>query len=951
MIIKILIAIIIVIPSIKGQNTNQEFRSTWVITWDHSNANDTPNSAKTRIRTILGRHAAANMNAIIFQVRQGGNAYYYSSYEPWGYYVGYASPGFDPLTYVIQEAHKRGIEVHAWFNVFQCSSTYPGSPAIVHPDWVCRDGNDVPMSSYRSLSPGLKAVRDYTINVAMEIVNNYDIDGLHLDYVRWTEHTNTGTREAVDHETELRQVDGFPSEEQIRLLNSQQTERYLYDIEHPYSSGVPAGFTSWEKWWRWSVTEFVHDLHDSIQNVRPHVRLSAAVLGKYNWSGWQAYDSVYQDAALWFNEGHIDQLMPMHYHWTTAAGFYGMLTGDCPNCWEDYIQPGIDAGRLYSVGPGSYILDENAAWGNHSDIVNTVRLIPWVDGFQFFAYSSWQNHSYWSTAGNSFFGNKTKIRPIPGNIVTAPSPPLLLITKLDTFTYELTVAPSDTTIDHWFALYQAEGISPDSSDSPIADLHFGRLPFTITDTFTGEQDYNGCYYYAVSQIDRYWNESALSNIVITDTIPSTAPPSPISNLVVTNLGSGIIQLDFDGSGTATEFLVISSSAGYQSLDTVGTYLEKPVTIPGLILNEMHYLQVKGINQFGISDLSERVVVIPTNNKSNILIVNDFRQIEVGSDRDYFEQHGQAFQSLGYPFDSATDDAVASRKINLSDYTMVDWILGESGLDSGTLDISEQAAIANYLEDGGYLFISGTEIGWDLVDKGTAIDREFYTSYLKADYTKDNAGGYQNQHTCKGTLQGMFIGKNDLRFDDGTHGIYDVSSPDGIQSNGGSVLCLEYTGVDVSYNGGAGIQFKGKFATSDYAGGLVYFSVPLETFYPAETRKTLLSSIVDYFGIEQDQQVSSARIEISSIYPNPAYLMTLNIRISSAQEISGQLDWMIYNILGRQVFSDKIKPIYDTEFEWAINLRGWNNKKLPSGVYFIKIDANGKSAYSKFTYLK
>jgi uncharacterized lipoprotein YddW (UPF0748 family) len=77
------------------------------------------------------------------------------------------------------------------------------------------------------------------------------------------------------------------TESQIQDLQENLAGRYLYDIEHPYSAGVPQGFSSWEDWWRWSVTEFVRTLHDSIQSVKPWVRLSPAALGKYNWSGWQ----------------------------------------------------------------------------------------------------------------------------------------------------------------------------------------------------------------------------------------------------------------------------------------------------------------------------------------------------------------------------------------------------------------------------------------------------------------------------------------------------------------------------------------------------------------------------------------------------------------------------------------------------------------------------------------
>ncbi len=187
----------------------------------------------------------------------------------------------------------------------------------------------------------------------MEIVNNYDIDGLHLDYIRWNEYHNTHPDildcDSSRSENELELLDGVNIPEDYSISRVNRPNHFLFDINHPYSGGVPNGFTSWEDYWRSSVTTFVEMLHDSIQTVKPYVRLSVAALGKYNWSGWQGYGSVYQDAAKWFNEGTIDQLTPMHYHWNTAGDFYNMLTGGCPNCWRQWIQTGIDNGNLFSV--------------------------------------------------------------------------------------------------------------------------------------------------------------------------------------------------------------------------------------------------------------------------------------------------------------------------------------------------------------------------------------------------------------------------------------------------------------------------------------------------------------------------------------------------------------------------------------------------------------------------
>ena len=199
---KLILLLFFLVGYLPANPQNEEFRGTWVITWDHIDRNKNTAQNISHLQQIINDHKTANMNAIILQVRQSGTAYYNSAYEPWGYYAGYQDPGYDPLAKAIELAHEKGMEVHAWFNVFQTSSTYPGSPAYEHPEWICRDQNGTAMSSYRSLSPGLPAVREYTIKVAMEIVNNYDIDGLHLDYVRWNEHTNS-IRQSLDTESEL----------------------------------------------------------------------------------------------------------------------------------------------------------------------------------------------------------------------------------------------------------------------------------------------------------------------------------------------------------------------------------------------------------------------------------------------------------------------------------------------------------------------------------------------------------------------------------------------------------------------------------------------------------------------------------------------------------------------------------------------------------------------------
>src|SRR5690606_25624457 len=238
-------------------------------------------------------------------------------------------------------------------------------------------------------------------------------------------------------------------------------------------------------------------------------------------------------AALWFNEGYVEQLTPMHYHWLTGDELFNAITSD----WEPNILQGIQAGRLYTCGPASYRLDENNVWSNHIGIVNRMREKPWVDGYQFFSYGSWNSYDYWDEAGSTFFDKKTKVRKI--NFVSQPAAPSISLNQIDSLNYEIIVNPDPSVTDgHWFAVYRSEDDTLSINDDPIIDIHFGNSVCSFTDTYTGLQHFNGSYTYFATMLTRYWNESDISNSEMTSTVPSFAPAvistTPEENGVLNN---------------------------------------------------------------------------------------------------------------------------------------------------------------------------------------------------------------------------------------------------------------------------------------------------------------------------------------------------------------------------------------------------------------------------------
>ena len=167
-----------------------EFRGAWIATvinldWPGSRGTFISNQQQAQLTTMLDKLKKAGINAVFFQVRSEADAMYESPYEPWSYWLTGRqgvppNPFYDPLTFAVEEAHKRGMELHAWFNPYRTVrgsgyTNHASHVSVQHPEWTLTIGN------LTVLNPGLQKVRDHITTVIADVVRRYDIDGVHFD--------------------------------------------------------------------------------------------------------------------------------------------------------------------------------------------------------------------------------------------------------------------------------------------------------------------------------------------------------------------------------------------------------------------------------------------------------------------------------------------------------------------------------------------------------------------------------------------------------------------------------------------------------------------------------------------------------------------------------------------------------------------------------------------------
>ncbi len=385
----------------------REMRAAWVATvanldWPSTNALSTARQ-KAELLAILDRAAELKLNAIIFQVRPSCDAMYASTLEPWSEYLtgtmGKApEPFYDPLAFAVEEAHKRGLELHAWFNPYRARHIMAKSP--IAPSHISRTRPDLvrQFGKVLWLDPGEKDVQDYSLSVVMDVVKRYDIDGVAFDDYFYPDKRDSGTEQ------------DFPDDTSWKRFGSglRQTR---------------------DDWRRDNVNRFIERAYDSIKFAKPQVKFGISPFGIWRpknppqIKGKDAYAEHYADSRLWLVRGWLDYFSPQLY-WPIGQpdqSFPVLL-----KWWEGQNTKG----RLLCPGLNTY--NVGRTW-QAEDIVSQIRLARRQSGVS--GHLHWrmsalmQNHSLDDALEREVYAQPA-LMPLASWLgQTRPQKPMLVITN------------------------------------------------------------------------------------------------------------------------------------------------------------------------------------------------------------------------------------------------------------------------------------------------------------------------------------------------------------------------------------------------------------------------------------------------------------------------------------------------------------------------------------------
>lgn len=479
---------IAVLPMSSG--VKREVRSVWMATvwaldWPSSTSSTT--AQKNEMVKYLDVLQKNNFNAVYFQVRTMSDAFYKSSYEPWSSYLTGTrgkDPGWDPLAFVVEECHKRGMECHAWVNPYRFST---GSNWSTAQDQALKSAGML-LAYTKSdgktttiLNPGLESVRKRIVDVCKEIISNYDVDGLVFDDYFYPE--------------------GIP-------VTSSAGD---YDLWQ--KSGASMTFGDWR---RNNVNQMVADVYKMVQQQKPYVRFgispagaactSAAVAAKHGIdrcpvaSDWQ-YDGIFSDPVAWLEAGTIDYISPQLY-WKTnhKTNPFGPMTK-----WWSYVAKHF--GRHHYASHSISFLNSSNTTSDWEEIGKQVQFSRdytenEAPGAVFYSAA------YVTGKKQSGFGEWLQVNKFQNKALT----PAIDWKKSDLEKVQVSTLSKRATVLSWsgvdnvrYSVYAVpESVNVETLDSNIPAEYL--LGVSYKTTYTMPDDKKSGYNYAVCVLDRYGNE-------------------------------------------------------------------------------------------------------------------------------------------------------------------------------------------------------------------------------------------------------------------------------------------------------------------------------------------------------------------------------------------------------------------------------------------------------------
>lgn len=464
----------------------REFRATWFQTvWagdfpKTSGATNQINEMKDKFNTLQ----SCNMNVICFQVRSRCDAFYNSAYEPWSSDLKVTrgtNPGYDPLATAIEEAHKRGMELHVWLNPYryETEANQWGSNDPIrrnHSNWLLTYSSGMSI-----LDPGNPEVVTYIANIVKDILSKYDVDGVLFDDYFYA---YEGTPNSLDQTTYNR-----------------------------YGNGMNRS-----DWRRANVNKMVAAVYNTIQSTKPWVRFgvspfgiwstSSAAASKYGVTlpsgitGNNTYESIYCDPLAWLQEGTVDYISPQLYWKTTSTGQdYDVLCPWWSNIVQNFTNRRSDGKKFHFYSSMSRTSTTNSEStlqlqrNRSSDKMG-------APGHIWFNTTSFMASSYPAELASNLFSKKALAPAMDWkNHPTLPAVTDITINGTSmTWQYK---SSANANPEARFTIYRFSKST--SVSSGIADQN-NLLGVSYTPSFTLPSSYNSNYTYAVCTLDRYGNE-------------------------------------------------------------------------------------------------------------------------------------------------------------------------------------------------------------------------------------------------------------------------------------------------------------------------------------------------------------------------------------------------------------------------------------------------------------